>query len=114
MTAIVRVESHAVNRKRLPQLTRKTGIVGARAETVRHEAGARGTGFTPFLLAGLAGRTWSVPLTSPRFPAANQRLGRPGRASLAAVEHYGRLVLRRPRPIRFGSHFTSLAFIGRR
>lgn len=102
MTAMLRAERHAVNRKRVQRLMRKMGIaaLGPKPRTTRPAPGHK---IFPYLLRDLAierpNQVWCADITypdQPRLPLSrgDHGLGEPGGAGVAAVEHDGHLVLR--------------------
>jgi len=107
MTAMLRADGLTVNRKRVQRLMRVMGIaaLGPKPRTTKPAPGHR---IFPYLLRDLVidrpnpgvGGRYHLRARRPRLPLSGRdpRLGEPGGAGLAAVEHDGRRVLpRRPR-----------------
>ena len=110
MAAMLRAEGRPINRKRVQRLMRLMGIValGPKPNTSQPAPGHK---IYPYLLRdlvidqpqpGLGGRH-HLPADAARVfvPGRDHRLGEPGGAGLAAVEHHGRVVL--PRRARGGA-----------
>src|SRR5262245_53810089 len=102
MTALLRAEGLAINRKRVQRLTRQMGIarLGPKPRTTKSAPGHK---IFPYLLRGLtidrANQVWCDHLYPDRprlaLSGGDHGLGEPCGAGMAAVEHHGQRIRRR-------------------
>jgi putative transposase len=106
MTAMLRQEGWNINRKRVQRLMRQMGIeaLGPRPRTTKPAPGHK---IYPYLLRDKVierpNEVWAANITYIpigisflyRLPCRGDRLGEPGGAAVAAVQHHGQPVLRR-------------------